>query len=198
MKGRIMKEVTRNSGIDAIGNVNWGTHFCQFYNTKQDLVDIIIPYFKAGLENNEFCIWVASNPLEAKKSFKKFVPDPDTYLEKKQIEIIHYDDWYLKRGFFDTQMILNGLVEKLNKALANSYEGLRLFEGIFSLEEEYRDDFAEYEREMNRIMGNNPMLVLCTYSLSKYNVAEIFNIIENHQFALIKREGKWEKIKRSK
>lgn len=62
------EEVTRNSGIGAIGNINWGTHFCQFYNTKQDLVDIIIPYLKAGLENNEFCIWVASNPLEAKKN----------------------------------------------------------------------------------------------------------------------------------
>lgn len=189
------KEVTRNSGIDTIGSVNWGTHFCQFYNTKQDLVDIIIPYLKTGLENNEFCVWVASNPLEAKKSFRKSVSNLDTYLEKGQIEIIHYDDWYLKRGFFDTRDILNGLMEKLNKALANGYDGLRLFEGIFSLEEEYRDDFAEYEREINRVIGNSHMLVLCAYFLSKYNAAEIFNIIERHQFALIKREGKWEKIR---
>ncbi|HWQ47498.1 MAG TPA: MEDS domain-containing protein [Methanosarcina sp.] len=189
------KEVTRNSGIDAIGNVNWGTHFCQFYNTKQDLVDIIIPYLKAGLENNEFCIWVASNPLEATKTFKKSVFDSQTYLEKGQIEIIHHNDWYLKRGFFDTQEILNGLVEKLNKSLANGYEGLRLFEGFFSLEEEYRDDFAEYEREINRVIGNYHMLILCTYFLRNYNSAEIFNIIERHQFSLIKREGKWEEIK---
>lgn len=192
------KEVTRNSGIGAIGNINWGTHFCQFYNTKQDLVDIIIPYLKVGLENNEFCIWVASNPLEAKKTFKMFVSNPETYLEKGQIEIIHYDDWYLKRGFFDTQEILNGLMEKLNKSLANGYDGLRLFEGLFSLEEEYRDDFAEYEREINRVIDNSNMLVLCTYFLRKYNASEIFNIIERHQFALIKRKGKWEKIRNSR
>lgn len=192
---RMTKEVTRNSGIDVIGRVNWGTHFCQFYNTKQDLMDIIIPYLKAGLENNEFCIWVASNPLEAKKSFEKSVSDLDIYLEKGQIEIIHYDDWYLKRGFFDTQDILNGLFEKFNRALADGYDGLRLFEGIFSLEKEYRDDFAEYEREINQLIDNSQMLVLCTYYLSKYNAAEIINIIESHQFALIKKEGKWEKIK---
>lgn len=192
------EEVTRNSGIGAIGNINWGTHFCQFYNTKQDLVDIIIPYLKAGLENNEFCIWVASNPLEAKKTFKMFVSNPETYLKKGQIEIIHYDDWYLKKGFFDTQEILNGLMEKLNKALANGYDGLRLFEGLFSLEEEYRDDFAEYEREINRVIDNSHMLILCTYFFRKYNAAEIFNIIERHQFALIKRKGKWKKIRNSK
>ena len=116
-------------------------------------------------------------------------------VKEGQIEIIHYDDWYLKRGFFDTQEILNGLFEKVNRALADGYDGLRLFEGIFSLEEEYRDDFAEYEREINRLIDNSQMLVLCTYYLSRYNAAEIFNIIESHQFALIKKEGKWEKIK---
>ncbi len=158
-------------------------------------MDIIIPYLKAGLENNEFCVWIASNPMEAKKTFKKSVSGSQTYLEKGQIEIIHHNDWYLKRGFFNTQEILKDLNEKLSKALANGYDGLRLFEGLYSLEEEYRDDFTEYEREINRVIGNSHMLVLCTYPLIKYNAAEIFNIIERHQFALIKREGKWEKIR---
>ena len=59
-----MQEEMRHSGIDVIGSVPWGTHFCQFYQTKQDLVDILVPYFKAGLENNEFCMWITSEPLE--------------------------------------------------------------------------------------------------------------------------------------
>ena len=69
-----MKEKLRNSGIDIIGDVPWGTHFCQFYQTKEDLVDILVPYFKTGLENNEFCLWVTSQPLEveeAKETLRK-------------------------------------------------------------------------------------------------------------------------------
>lgn len=50
----------RRSGIDIIGDVSWGTHFCQFYQTREDLIEILIPYFKAGLENNEFCMWITS------------------------------------------------------------------------------------------------------------------------------------------
>jgi len=53
----------RKSGIEALGNVPWGTHFCQFYQTTEDLTDILVPYFKSGLENNEFCFWVTSQPL---------------------------------------------------------------------------------------------------------------------------------------
>ena len=63
-----MNQNLRNSGIDSIGDVPWGTHFCQFYHTKEDLMDIFIPYFKTGLENNEFCIWVTSSPSEIEES----------------------------------------------------------------------------------------------------------------------------------
>ena len=40
----------RNSGLDAVGAIPWGTHLCQFYATKADLGDTLVPYFKAGLE----------------------------------------------------------------------------------------------------------------------------------------------------
>jgi len=36
-----MEENLRNSGIDIIGDVPWGTNFCQFYQTKEDLTDIL-------------------------------------------------------------------------------------------------------------------------------------------------------------
>jgi hypothetical protein len=51
----------RKSGISVVGDVPWGTHFCHFYETKQDLLDTLIPYFKAGLESKEFCLWVVSD-----------------------------------------------------------------------------------------------------------------------------------------
>ena len=58
-----MQDDIRKSGIAAVGDIRWGTHFCEFYQTKQDLIDMLVPYFKAGLENNEFCMWVTDNNL---------------------------------------------------------------------------------------------------------------------------------------
>jgi len=53
-----MAKETRAAGIDVIDHVPWGTHLCLLYQTKKDLIDVLVPYFKAGLENNEFCMWV--------------------------------------------------------------------------------------------------------------------------------------------
>ncbi len=196
-----MNQNIRNSGIDIIGNVPWGTHFCQFYQTREDLMDLLIPYFKAGLENNEFCMWVTSQPLgveEAKDALRGAVPDLDVYLEREQIEIIPYTHWYVKEGVFDSDRVLNGWVEKHDKALANGYDGLRLTGNTFWLEKEDWNDFVDYEEEVDRILGNYQMIALCTYCLDRCNAKEIIDVVVNHQFALIKREGKWEQIESSK
>lgn len=151
-----MKEIVRNSGIDIIGKIPWGTHFCQFYKTKEDLIDVLVPYLKSGLENNEFCMWVTSEPLsaeEAKRSLGREIPNLDYYLEKGQIEIISYTEWYVIEGDFDSDRVLNGWVSKLNQALKDGYEGLRLTGNTFWLEKEGWNDFVEYEEAVDNIIS---------------------------------------------
>ncbi|WP_440948694.1 PAS domain S-box protein [Methanosarcina sp. T3] len=196
-----MEEKLRNSGIDNIGDVPWGTHFCQFYQTKKDLMDLLVPYFKAGLKNNEFCIWIISQPSEekeTKEALRRAVPDLDIYLEKGQIEIIPYTHWYVQGDSFDSERVLNGWIEKLDKALANGYDGLRLAGNTFWLEKKDWNSFADYEEELDRVIGNSRIISLCTYSLDRYNATEIVDVVSNHQFALIKRKGKWEQIENSR
>ncbi|TFH06031.1 MAG: PAS domain S-box protein, partial [Methanosarcina sp.] len=196
-----MGERLRKYGIDIIGDIPWGTHFCQFYQTKEDLMDTLVPYFKAGLENNEFCMWVTSHPLgveDAKEALRRVVPDIDAYLEKGQIEIIPYTYWYVKEGVFDSERVLNGWIEKLNHALTSGYEGLRLSGNTFWLEKEGWNGFIEYEKEIDNIIGNFHMMALCTYPLDRCHATEIIDVVTNHQLALIKREGKWEQIESSR
>jgi PAS domain S-box-containing protein len=191
-----MRKNLRNSGIDIVGNVPFGTHFCQFYQTKEDLMDTLVPYFKAGLESNEFCMWVTSQPLEvekAKEALRKSVPDLDIYLEKGQIEIIPYACWYLREGVFDSRRVLNGYVEKLDQALANGYDGLRLSENTFWVGNKDWNNFVNYEKEIDRVIGNYHMISLSTYPLDRCSATKIIEVVSNHQFSLIKKEGKWER-----
>jgi len=187
----------RDTGIEALGHVPWGTHFCQFYQTTQDLVDVLVPYFKAGLANNEFCMWVTSPPLaekEAEEALRQVMPDLDRYRERGQIEILPYSGWYLKGGYFESQRVLDGWVEKLETAQARGFAGLRLSGNTFWLEKAERDDFADYENAVNNVIGNYAMIALCTYSLEKCGAPEIVDVIGTHQFALIKRADRWEII----
>ena len=106
-----MGRETRKLGLDVIGEAPWGTHLCQFYATSEDLADILVPYIKAGLENNEYCMWVTSNSMpteQAKAALAKAVDGLDDYTKRGQIEIIDAGQWYTRSGEFDAASVLQG------------------------------------------------------------------------------------------
>ncbi|MCX5859913.1 MAG: MEDS domain-containing protein, partial [Proteobacteria bacterium] len=184
----------RKSGIDIVGNIPWGTHLCQFYETARDLTDVLVPYFKAGLKNNEFCLWVTSSPLskaEAEKALKKAIPGFDRYVKKGQIEIVPHTQWYLKDNGFKLKRVLKGWVDKLDQALARGYDGMRVEGNLAWLGRKDWKNFIEYEEEINKIIGNLRMIAVCSYNLGKCSASDVIEVVNNHHFALIRRDGKW-------
>jgi len=195
-----MKPATENrkSGIALIGDLPWGSHFCQFYQTKKDLLDVLIPYFKAGLENNEFCVWVTSDFLntdDAIKALKKDVPGFSEYQARGQMEIFPYTDWYLIGGNFDLQRTLNMWMDKHTEALSKGFAGMRVSGNPYWIDNKKDwDDFTAYEAAINNVIGGTKLLVLCTYSLKKCGVVEILDVVKNHEFALAMNMGKWQVV----
>ena len=53
------------SGIELIPAFRWGAHICQAFERADDLQKTLVPYFAAGLKNNEACLWVTAAPLSA-------------------------------------------------------------------------------------------------------------------------------------
>jgi len=189
-----MQEKARKTGIRAVDAIPWGTHLCQFYETKQDLLDILVPYFKAGLENNEFCMWITAesfNEEEAKQAMREAMPDFGRYLEGGRIEIVPYTQWYLKEGVFSRRRILNAWSDKLSQALHNGYEGMRVTGNFSWLRERDWTSFNKYAEEVDNVISKNPMLAICAFHLSKCGTSEIIDVVKNHRLALIKRGGNW-------
>jgi DNA repair protein RadC len=182
----------RKLGIDILGALPWGKHLCYFYNTKQDLIDTLVPYFKAGLENNEFCIWITSESLsvkEAEEAMGKAIPDFSQYLAREQIEIIPHTDWYLKGDIFNGKRVLNAWLDKLERAMASGYDGMRVTGDTAWLEKKDRNKFTDYEKEVNNAIGKYHFLAFCTYPLDKFGASQTIDIINNHQYNLIRRKG---------
>jgi hypothetical protein len=68
-----------------------------FFWSGDELRDVLVPYFKAGLENNERCLWVTSKAFDAEQArsaLRAAVPDLDKRERDKQIEIANSDEWY--------------------------------------------------------------------------------------------------------
>jgi hypothetical protein len=61
------------------------------------LRDLLVPYFKAGLHNNERCLWVTGEVLnaeQARSALRAAVPDLDRRERDQQIEIASGGEWY--------------------------------------------------------------------------------------------------------
>jgi len=72
-----MNAALRRTGVNVLGGMPRGSHVCMFYQTKDDLLDTVIPFFKIGLESNEFCLWAPSQPLsleEARSALRQRIP----------------------------------------------------------------------------------------------------------------------------
>jgi PAS domain S-box-containing protein len=190
----VEKGVRRRFGNELVGDIPWGTHLCQFYETKQDLIDILVPYFAEGLRSNEFCMWVTSQPLEVKEAteaLKEAVPDLEEYVRKGQIEIISYSDWYLLGGKFDSNRVLQGWVEKENAALKRGFEGLRLTGNTLWIERDLWKSFVDYEEAINSVIGEHRIIAVCTYSLTCCSGMDVVDVVRNHVGTLIKQGDKW-------
>jgi MEDS: MEthanogen/methylotroph, DcmR Sensory domain len=153
----VMLTEMRKTGVEVVGDMPWGTHFCLFYETRVDLLETLVCYCKAGLESQEFCLWVVAEPLtraEARDALQRVLPDLDRYLADHSIEIVTARDWYLQDGTFDLTRVISGWNEKLASASARGYAGVRVTGDTAWLEKKDWKDFCEYEESLNHAVAN--------------------------------------------
>ena len=187
----------RKTGISSMGDMPWGTHFSQFYQTRQDLLDLLIPFFIAGLENNEFCLWLTYPPLykaEPREELIRAYRAAARHLAKGDIEILPFSDWYLHNGAFNSSRAINALNERLDRALAKGYAGMRVNGSGAWVTEEQWADFTQYEQQVDEMIVDRKLIALCTYPLAGIKAANLFEVVRTHQFAIAKRRGNWEVV----
>ncbi len=185
----------RHSGIDILGEVPWGSHFCNFFESKEDLLQILVPYFKTGLINNEFCLWITSDPVsveDAYEALRKEIHDFDNYERQEQIAILSHADWYLNDKIFVPDIVINGWYQKLTKSLNRGFDGMRVSGNEAWLDREVWKNFIDYERNLNTSLTDKRMIVLCTYPLAKCDAHAVFDVSQVHEIAVTRRKGDWE------
>ena len=193
-----MQMKSRSSGIDCIGSVPWGTHICHFYKSKSDLIDILVPYFKMGLENNEYCLWAASYPLHAEEclvELGKAVPNLDLYLNGQQITIIDSKTFYARQGKFDARSTLQALIETEEFALEHGFDGLRASGNISWLTKREWTAFGHYELSADMILRRRKAIGLCSYPLDCCTPLDIVEVVSGHRLVLIRGTGGWRLIR---
>jgi hypothetical protein len=191
-KEKEMQACITESGIPGIGKIPLSFHFCNFYRNRQDLIDTLIPYFAAGLQNQERCIWMTAQPFpaeEAKKELAQVVPSLESMIAQGQITISDANAWNAKS---DSKDIVKQWLNIEETALAQGYKGLRIAGNTSFLSHESWHAFMIYEEAADRAFRARRITCLCSYRLTDCSATDVFEVARIHDAALAAdHEGAW-------
>ncbi len=190
----------RDTGLKAVGEVPWGTHFSIFYETKQDLIDVLVPYFNTGLRNNEFCLWIVAsyeflNVTKATNALRKSIPSVDRLVDKGNIEIVAHKDWFLTNGKVNISRAVARFRQRMDFALRSGFEGLRANGSPAWMQVYLRSGgFRKFEQQIEDLLARQRMIAACTFPLARSGAEQILDAARAHQFAVTVRNGTWKRV----
>lgn len=171
-----------------------GDHVCQFYDGAADLAEVLVPYFRDGLDRNEACIWITADPLDAERAaseMRSAVAGFDAREANGQIQIMGHEEWYTKLGTFNQDEVIRGWVHRAEEAIRSGYAGLRVNGNGSFIAPEVWQDFVAYERAADAVFRRQPITVLCSYCTAKCSGPAVLDVIANHRNGIVKHGGDW-------
>lgn len=179
----------------ALLDMPWGSHVCQFYDTKEDQLNLLVPYFKQGLERNEACVWLVGDLTieEARSALAAVVPDLARYMAKGQMKIRHYTEFYTNsKGNVKAPDELSDQFAAMGPAVtAQGYAGLRASGSVSWVDDaESMSRFMDYETKVNLAIQNSRIMAVCTYPAKAATICRCRELIHNHGNIFVKR-GEW-------
>ena len=175
------------SGFHAVPQLRWGSHLAHFFAAGSELRDVAVPYFKAGLENNERCLWVtgkAYDAEQARSALRAVVSDLDRRERAGQIEIQNVEHWYAPGQRLRPSDLVNGLLQREQEALSLGYAGLRTQGNCAWVSRDQWPDFMEYERLVHEASSGRNMISMCSYCTEQLRDSAHLEIMEHHHLVV--------------
>ncbi len=184
-----------DSGLPGIKPIVHGSHLCHFYPSRQELIESLVPFFQAGLRNNERCLWVTADPLpaaEAKMELARVVPDMQERIAAGELRIADGPEWYQPSGDITAEALVGRWLDEEAAALRAGYSGLRITGNASFLTTETWRAFMEYEKLVSKAFERRRIVALCSYDLSRCKPWEVLDVIGRHHHTLVRGGDSWQ------
>ena len=179
----------------ALLDMPWGSHVCQFYNSKEDQIKMLVPYFKQGLEKNDACVWLVGDLTveEARNALAAAVPGLEHYMAKGQMQIRHYSEFYTNPDgtVKPADALRDQFAEMGSTVRAKGFRGLRASGSVSWIDDDdAMSRFMDYETKVHCAIQDSRMMAVCTYPARAAALHRSRELIHNHGKIFVKR-GEW-------
>jgi two-component sensor histidine kinase len=183
-----------STGLAGIDTLPWGSHLCQFFRGADDLRKTLVPFFKAGLDNDERCLLVATAPFgaaEARNALRNVVTRFDDRERRGQIAIHDVRDWYAGEGHVDGAQRIEGLLRCEAESRADGYRGFRTNGNIGWIARDRWRDFQDYETRVTRGIKGLRMISMCSYCLDRCGPQDVLDVVCRHDLTISRDGAGW-------
>jgi len=164
------------------------------YRDIAELTELLIIYFKQGIETGEYCLWISPDDLfaeETKNELKKSGIDVERFINSSQLEILPAES--LNKNITTLESKITELVEKgYEKVLSKDFTGFRTNFDFTNLGITIENYLGIYKNVINKIAFNNSknLTFLYTFPLDELSGITLLALMEENSI-VVKRKRKW-------
>ncbi len=174
--------------FDNIHDIAPGKHFYQFYKSPDDLLRILIPYWKSGVQKKNFCFWVIPVFMtveEAKAELREAIPNIQDLINSGHFEIVLHADWYGDGETFDGDLVIERYIKKMKWAVTHGFPLVRVAGDTSGFKPHLWNALQEYERKGQSQVHLLPCVVLCSYSIHSLRLQQTKDVLDHHHGVLV-------------
>ena len=176
--------------FDLLHSILPGKHFYQFYKGSDDFLLVMIPFFQAGLEKGEACLWLVSQKISlnsARAAAQNSISQFPYYNSSGQFQILSAEDWYLTAGSFDEAKALRNAEQYLGKIHEMGFKRLRGAGDAGAIPRSDWPKVEAYEKKVAPWIKSQPVIALCAYPILECTPSQTKGILECHEDVLVGR-----------
>src|SRR3989344_7737129 len=169
--------------------IKLGDHICSIYKDKEQQFSVIVPFFKAGLSNNEKCIVITGENSKENivLEFEKGGIEVERHAESNQLIIIEKSEAYMKGGSFNPDEMMELWKKAEQDAIKEGYSGIRVAGEASFVGESAEDSekLMEYESELNSFFPHMKIAAVCQYNENMLKPEILAEAIHTHPHLII-------------
>jgi hypothetical protein len=169
-------------------NLDEGMHICTFFRTSAERYRVLMPFIREGMEQGDRAFHIVNPSLRGEHVQRIAEVGVDTARAEVegQLEIIGWDEAYLRGGSFSQTAMLSLLPVLLNKGRTRGFPITRFIADVaWVLNEGAVDSLLEYECRVNLALPKAGDIVVCAYDLDTVDAAMVIAAMRTHPIVLI-------------
>jgi hypothetical protein len=177
-----------------------GIHVCQLFSGEDDRLESMSRYLASGIAARRKCCCCALDdaPLDdAQSALGAYLASSSPASSSLSVEdacisgqlsFVEADDVLLTDGRFDPERLLSRLSEFCDGARGEGWSGALVVAEISPaiLEMTGGGRLIEFEVEVNRLLLDRPMGIVCQYDLRRFDGAILMDVLRVHPFIMIR------------